>query len=213
MASSICAIIIYRVLLKYGGDIAVSAFGIINRIVMFALLPGIVIGQGLQPILGFNYGAGHYDRGLKVIKISIIAATVFCIAAFILLYSFPGFFARIFNGDAELIALTVYAARRIFITMPLIGFMMVGSTMFQALGKPVQAFFSSVSRTVLFLLPLVLILPNFWQLDGVWWASPITDVLTFLLILSLFIPQIRQLVKLRKNQLSIEENLREGQTA
>jgi putative MATE family efflux protein len=213
MASSICAIIINRVLLKYGGDIAVSAYGIINRIVMFALLPGIVIGQGLQPILGFNYGAGRYDRGLKVIKISIIAATVFCIAAFILLYSFPGFFARIFNGDAELIALTVYAARRIFITMPLIGFMMVGSTMFQALGKPVQAFFSSVSRTVLFLLPLVLILPNFWQLDGVWWASPITDVLTFLLILSLFIPQIRQLVKLRKNQLSIEENLREGQTA
>jgi putative MATE family efflux protein len=208
MASSICAIIINRVLNQYGGDIAISAWGIINRIVMFALIPGMVIGQGLQPILGFNYGAGRYDRGLKVIKIAIIAATVCCVAAFIFLYSFPGFFARIFNGDAELVALTVYAAKRVFITMPIIGFMMVASTMFQALGKPVQAFISSVSRTVIFLIPLVLILPNYWQLDGVWLASPITDALTFIMIMSLFIPQIRQLVKLRAGQADKGDNLR-----
>jgi putative MATE family efflux protein len=210
MASSICAIIINRVLKEYGGDISISAWGIINRIVMFALIPGMVIGQGLQPILGFNYGAKRYDRGLKVIKIAVTAATVSCVAAFIVLYAFPGFFARIFNGDAELVALTVYAAKRVFITMPLIGFMMVGSTMFQALGKPVQAFMSSVSRTVLFLLPLVLILPNYWQLDGVWSAFPITDALTFILILCLFIPQIRQLVRLRNNQGLIEN--RSGET-
>jgi putative MATE family efflux protein len=213
MAGSICAIIINRVLKEYGGDIAISAWGIINRIVMFALIPGMVIGQGLQPILGFNYGARRYDRGLKVIKIAIIAATVCCVAAFIFLYSFPGFFARIFNGDPELVALTVYAAKRVFITMPIIGFMMVASTMFQALGKPIQAFFSSVSRTVIFLIPLVLILPNYWQLDGVWLASPITDGLTLILILSLFIPQIRQLVRLRKRQLPIGEYRQETQSA
>ena len=204
MATSICAIIINRILNQYGGDLAVSAFGIINRIMMFALMPGMVIGQGLQPILGFNYGAKRYDRGLKVIKIAVMAATVFCLVTFVILYSFPGFFARIFNGDPELVSLTVYAARRIFITMPIIGFMMVGSTMFQALGKPIQAFFSTVSRSVLFLLPCVLILPNYWQLDGIWLAFPITDGLTFTLILSLFIPQIRQLIGLRRKQLSIE---------
>ena len=204
MATSICAIIINRVLNQYGGDLAVSAYGIINRIMMFALMPGMVIGQGLQPILGFNYGAKRYDRGLKVIKIAVTAATVCCVAAFIVLYSFPELFVRIFNSDPELIALTVYGARRIFIAMPIIGFMMVSSTMFQALGKPVQAFLSSVSRTVLFLLPAVLILPHYWQLDGVWLAFPITDGLTFTLVLSLFIPQIRQLVGLRKNQLQNE---------
>ncbi|MDD4924560.1 MAG: MATE family efflux transporter [Dehalococcoidales bacterium] len=210
MATSICAIIINRVLNQYGGDIAISAYGIINRIVMFALIPGMVIGQGLQPILGFNYGAKRYDRGLKVIKIAITAATVCCMAAFIVLYFFPGFFARIFNNDPELISLTVYGARRIFVTMPLIGFMMIGSTMFQALGKPIQAFLSSVSRTVLFLLPAVLILPNYWQLDGVWLAFPITDALTFILILILFIPQIRQLVRLRKGQADKKDSLQAG---
>ncbi len=203
MASSICAIITNRVLKEYGGDIAISAYGIINRIVMFALMPGMVIGQGLQPILGFNYGAKRYDRGLNVIKIAIIWATFFCSIAFAVLYTFPEFFARIFNSDPELIALTVYGAKRVFIMLPVVGFIMVGSTMFQALGKPIQAFLSSVSRTVLFLIPLVLILPNFWQLDGVWWAFPITDVLTFSLVLSLFIPQIRQLVRLRNNQLPV----------
>jgi putative MATE family efflux protein len=203
MASSICAIITNRVLKEYGGDIAISAYGIINRIVMFALMPGMVIGQGLQPILGFNYGAKRYDRGLNVIKIAIIWATFFCSIAFAVLYTFPEYFARIFNSDPELIALTVYGAKRVFIMLPVVGFIMVGSTMFQALGKPIQAFLSSVSRTVLFLIPLVLILPNFWQLDGVWWAFPITDVLTFSLVLSLFIPQIRQLVRLRNNQLPV----------
>jgi Na+-driven multidrug efflux pump len=82
--------------------------------------------------------------------------------------------------------------------------------MFQALGKPVQAFFSSVSRTVLFLLPLVLILPNYWKLDGIWLAFPITDVLTFILVLSLFIPQMRNLVKLRNNQAPAGDSFREA---
>ncbi len=213
MAGSICAIITNRVLNQYGGDIAVSAYGIINRIVMFALIPGMVIGQGLQPILGFNYGAKRYDRGLHVLRIAIIWATVFCGIAFAVLYTFPEFFARIFNGDPELVTLTAYGARRVFIMLPVVGFIMVGSTMFQALGKPIQAFLSSVSRTVLFLIPLVLILPNYWQLDGVWWAFPVTDILTFSLVLSLFIPQIRQLVKLRKSQPHIENRPHESQPA
>jgi putative MATE family efflux protein len=210
MANSICAIIINHILHQYGGDIAISAWGVLNRIMMFALIPGLVIGQGLQPILGFNYGAGRHDRGLKVIKISIISATVFCVAAFIILYSFPGFFAGVFSSESELISLTVYAARRIFITIPIIGFTIVSSTMFQALGKPIQAFLSSVSRTVLFLLPLVLILPHYWQLDGVWLAPPITDVLTFILVLGLFIPQMRNLVKLRAGQSDKRDNLQSG---
>jgi putative MATE family efflux protein len=213
MATSICAIIVNRVLNQYGGDIAVSAYGIINRIVMFALMPGIVIGQGLQPILGFNYGARRYDRALKVIKIAVISATVCCVAAFIAIYFFPEVFIKLFTSDDELIDLTAYAAGLIFLTLPLIGFMMVGSTMFQALGKPVRAFFSSASRTILFLLPAVLILPHYWQLDGIWLAFPIADALTFVLILCLFILQMRELLKLREGQGGIKDNLQDGRYA
>jgi putative MATE family efflux protein len=193
MASSLSVILVNRTLVAYGGDLAVSAFGIINRIIMFAIMPGIVIGQGLQPILGFNYGAKRYDRALRAIKIAIAAATVCSTGVFLVLNFVPEPFVRIFTTDNELIALGSYAARRIFFASYLIGFIMVGSISFQSIGKAVQSFVTAIARAVLFLIPLVLILPRFWQLDGIWLAYPLTDALTFILTLALFIPQIREL--------------------
>ena len=191
VTTSLSSILVNRMLVSYGGDYAVSAFGIIHRIMMFALMPGIVIGQGLQPILGFNYGAKRYDRALKVIKIAITAATACCVIVFVVLYFAPEPFIRIFTTDNELIALGAYAAKRIFIVLYLIGFIMVGSIVFQAMGKAVQSFITAISRPALFLIPLIFILSYYWQLEGVWRAFPITDVLTFILVLILFIPQIR----------------------
>jgi Na+-driven multidrug efflux pump len=158
---------------------------------MFALMPGIVIGQGLQPILGFNYGAKRYDRALRAIKIAMAAATACCIAVFLVLYFYPEPFIRIFTPDNELIALGSYGMKRIFLVLYLIGFMMVGGMVFQAIGKAVQSFITAISRPVLFLMPLVFTLPHFWQLDGIWLAYPFTDILTFILTLILLIPQIR----------------------
>jgi Na+-driven multidrug efflux pump len=178
-------------LLTFGGDLAISGYGLIQRIMMFALMPGIVIGQGMQPILGFNYGAGRYDRALKVIKIAIIAATSYSIVAFCALYFAPELFIRVFTADSQLIVLTAHAATRIFFAAYLIGFLIVGSIIFQAIGKAPQAFVTAIARPALFLLPLVFILPNYWQLDGVWLAFPITDALTAVLVLALLIPQIR----------------------
>jgi len=192
LAGSLSVIFVNRMLGAYGGDYAVSAFGIVNRIMMFALMPGIVIGQGLQPILGFNYGAKRYDRALKAIKIAIAAATACCVIVFMVLYFAPEPFISIFTTDSELIALGSYAAKRIFLVLYLIGFMMVGSLVFQSIGKAVQSFITSISRAALFLIPLVFILPHFLQLDGVWLAFPIADALTFLLTLILLIPQIRK---------------------
>ena len=192
LAGSLSAIFVNRVLVAYGGDFAVSAFGIINRIVMFALMPGMVIGQGLQPVLGFNYGAKRYDRALKAIKIAIVAATVCCVAAFMVLYFAPEPFIRIFTTDNELVALGSYAAKRVFLALYLIGFMMVGSLVFQSIGKAKQSFITAISRAALFLIPLVLTLPHFLQLDGVWLSFPIADALSFLLTLALFIPQVRE---------------------
>jgi putative MATE family efflux protein len=195
MAGSLSAIFVNRMLVTYGGDLGVSTFGIINRIMMFALMPGIAIGGGLQPILGFNYGAKRYNMALKAIKIAMIAATACCLVVFIALYFAPEPFIRIFTSDNELIALGSYAAKRVFLSLYLIGFIMVGSLTFQAIGKATQAFVTAISRPFLFLIPLVFILPRFLALDGVWLAFPITDGLTFLLTISLLLFQVRELKK------------------
>jgi Na+-driven multidrug efflux pump len=192
-AQSLAVVFVNRTLGVFGGDLAISSFGLIQRIMMFAIMPGIVIGQGMQPILGFNFGAKRYDRALRVIRIAIVAATIYSIIAFIALYFAPGLFVRIFTSDTELIASATHAARHIFFAAYLIGFVIIGSIVFQAIGKAAQAFITAVARPALFLLPLVFILPNYWQLDGAWLAFPITDAFTSILVLVLLIPQIRML--------------------
>jgi Na+-driven multidrug efflux pump len=190
-AQSLAVVFVNRTLLTLGGDLAISSYGLIQRIMMFALMPGIVIGQGMQPLLGFNYGAKRYDRALRVIKIAIIAATSYSIIAFFALYFAPELFIHVFTTDSELIVLAAHAARRIFFAAYLIGFVIVGSIVFQAIGKAPQAFLTAIARPALFLLPLVFILPSYWQLDGVWLAFPITDALTSILVLVLLIPEIK----------------------
>ena len=197
-AQSLAVVFVNRTLLALGGDLAISSFGLIQRIMMFAIMPGIVIGQGMQPILGFNFGAKRYDRALGIIRMAILAATIYSIVAFIALHFAPGLFVRVFTSDSELIASATHAARHIFFAAYLIGFVIIGSIVFQAIGKAAQAFVTAVARPALFLLPLVFILPNYWQLDGVWLAFPITDALTSILVLVLLIPEIRTF---RRNQL------------
>lgn len=197
-AQSLSVVFVNRTLGIFGGDLAISSYGLIQRIMMFALMPGIVIGQGMQPILGFNYGAKRYDRALKVIKIAVISATIYSIIAFFALYFAPELFIRVFTTDNELIVMAAHAARRFFLAQYLIGFIIVGSIMFQAIGKAPQAFVAAIARPALFLLPLVFILPNYWQLDGVWLAFPITDALTSILVLFLLIPQIKMF---RRNEM------------
>ncbi|MFC1967337.1 MATE family efflux transporter [Chloroflexota bacterium] len=193
MAASLSVILINRMLIVYGGDYAVSAFGIINRIMMFAVMPGLTVGQGLQPILGFNYGARRFDRALRVLKIAITAATVICFGVFLLLYLAPEPIIRIFTADETLVAMASHAARRVFLALYLIGFIMVGSLFFQSIGKARLSFVTSIARPFLFMIPLLFILSRFWQLEGIWLALPISEVLTFLLTLILFIPQVRKL--------------------
>ena len=188
VAGTFASVLVNRTVISFGGDIAIGAFGILHRIMMFALMPGMVIGQGLQPILGFNYGAKRFDRALRVIRIAIVWASGFSILAFFALFFFPEPFLRIFTNDAELVNVSVYASHRIFSVMPIIGAMMVGTVIFQAIGKVLHSIVTSLARSVLFLLPLILILPKYLQMDGVWLAFPLSDVLTFLLTLGLMIP-------------------------
>jgi putative MATE family efflux protein len=197
VATSFSAVFVNRMLIIYGGDIAISAFGIIHRIMMFAIMPGIVIGGGLQPILGFNYGAKRYDRAIKAILIALGAAFACGLFVFLIVFFDPQPFIRIFTNDVGLIASSVYAAKRIFLALSLIGLMMVGSLVFQSIGKATKSFVTSTARPIIFLIPVVLILPNFLGLNGVWLSFPISDGLTFLLTMSLLVPQI---LELRKKQ-------------
>jgi putative MATE family efflux protein len=193
LATSVSAVIVNNTLMRYGTDYSVAAFGILNRILMFALLPGIAIGQGLQPVLGFNYGARRYGLALRSVKLAAVSSTAFCVAVFFLIHFQPEPMARIFTHDARIIALTAHAARIAFFNVYLIGFIMVGSLTFQAIGKAGHSMLTAISRPVLFLIPLLLILPRFWSVNGVWLSFPIADALTFLLTLALFIPQVREM--------------------
>jgi len=192
VAGTFASVLVNRTVITFGGDVAIGAFGVLHRIMMFALMPGMVIGQGLQPILGFNYGAKRFDRALKIIRIAVTYSSGISIIAFLVLYFAPEPFLRIFTSDAELIAVSVYAAKRIFFVMPVIGFMMVGSIIFMSIGKVIQSILTSLARSVIFLLPLILILPRYWEIDGVWLSFPISDVFTFLLTLALLIPLLTE---------------------
>lgn len=203
LANSISSIFINRMLVSLGSDTAISAYGILNRISMFAMMPGISIGQGLQPILGFNYGVKRYDRAIKAIKIAIISATILCFWAFFVTYFVPEMLVRIFSSESNLITTSVYASKYLFITLYLLGFINVSTVMFQALGKATKAFVISIAKPLFFLLPLVLLLSTFLKLDGVWLAYPLADVLTFLLVLFLVIPQLKELRKMDVHKVNL----------
>jgi Na+-driven multidrug efflux pump len=179
----------------YGGDIALSAFGIIQRIMMFAMMPALVAGQGLQPVLGFNYGARRFKLALRSMTLAHIAATLLSIFMFLVIYFLPGPIISVFTSDGELIAEGTYAARLMFMALPLIGPLMVGSASFQAIGKAAQAFITALARPIGFLIPAVLILPRFLQLDGVWYSFPTADALTFALTVILTVPILRDFRK------------------
>jgi len=191
-ATGISAVFINRVLGSYGGDIAISAYGIINRVAMFTIMPGMVIGQGLQPILGFNYGAKRYDRALKSIKISIIVATACNIVIFLVLHFLPEPIIRIFTTDSALVEMSVHVAKYVFLVVYVMGIGILGSLIFQSVGRVTQSLVTAIVRPLALIL-LVFTLPKLWQTDGVWLSFPIADAIAFALSLVLLINQIKSL--------------------
>ncbi len=196
-ATSFIIVILNRSLIFYGGDMAVATFGIVIRVLMLVLMPLFSLGQGLQPILGFSYGARNGARALRAIKLSIIASTIISLVAFFPLVFNAEPIIRVFTNDPSLIIEATRAARLISLCIFLIGFQVVGSVLFQSIGKAVPAFLTAISRQILFFLPLILILPKFWQIDGIWLSYPAADILSFLFTLLLFIPEVRNLRRMK----------------
>jgi len=200
LSNSFSAIFLNNLLIIHGGDIAVSTFGLINRAMVFIFMPCMAIGQGMQPLVGFNYGARQYDRVFKVLRIALFSTTGIALAGFAFFFFFPAQIMGIFTTEQDLIAQTVHASKRMFLGIYLIGFITTASIVFQALGKAVQSFIASVARPALLLIPTLYIMSALWGLDGIWYTFPITDVLTALVVLALLLPLIRDLQKRRSSE-------------
>ena len=193
-----CIVVIFmnNQLVRYGGDMAVGAFGIANSIAMIFVMFIIGLNQGMQPIAGYNYGSQQTDRLMRVLKLTIFAATGIMIVGWLIAHLAPYFCARMFTTDPELIRQAIKAIQINMMMYPLVGFQMVVTNFFQCIGKVKISIFLSLSRQLLFLIPFLVILPQFFKLDGVWASLPSSDLLASLVAAFIMIVYLRRL----KNQ-------------
>jgi len=177
-AGSLMAIVVNQSIAHYGSDVHLAILGVINRVLMFVALPMIGLVQGLQPIVGFNYGARNMSRVKQAVWKATEHATVMGLACFAVLTLLPAPILRLFSTDIRLIEEGVFVTRLMAMMFPMIGFQIVGASLFQALGRAWPALFLSMSRQILFLIPLVLTLPLWLRLPGIWWSFPLADALS-----------------------------------
>lgn len=189
-AACIVTLFINQQMLKYGGDLAIGAYGIVNRISFFFIMINMGFNQGMQPIAGYNFGAGKYTRVKRVFKLTVICATIVSCVGFIVSEFIPDLAVSLFTNDPELKELADKGLRLTNLAFPLVGFQMVATNFFQSLGMVHKSILLSLSRQLLFLVPLIYFLPVFFGHRGVWMSFPIADtaaiVLSTILLLSLF---------------------------
>ena len=184
MASCFVVIVLNNQLKRYGGDMAIATFGMTNRFMFFFTMIVMGIQQGMQPIVGYNYGANLKDRMLRAFKLSVFCAT--CVMGVLWLFgvAWPEGFIRLFTHDEMLIAQSVAPARIMLCVMFAIGFPMITGNFYTSIGMAPKAIFLSLTRQILFLIPLIICLPLLFEyigwtaIWGVWWALPISDSLS-----------------------------------
>jgi len=183
VTGSVVAIIVNNSLRIFGGDIALIIVGILHRVTMFLFMPLFGVIQGMQPIVGFNYGAKKFDRVKEALKLSILATTAIATLGWLIAELFPFVIISAFTGDIEVIEKGSTIMRIVISMIPVIGIQIVGAALFQSLGKAVPSLILSLLRQVLLFIPLIIILPRVLGLGllGIWIAYPIADVLSVIL--------------------------------
>jgi len=198
IANSVQNLILNKTLFFYGGDMALSAIGIIMSSATLLFMPIVGLSQGAQPIIGYNYGARQYDRVKETLKKAIIAGTCIAVTGFLTIHCWPTQIAGLFSdGNVALTHMTAQAMLTFFAMFPVIGFQIICSNYFQAVGKATQSIVLSLSRQVLLFIPLLLILPHFWGIDGVWRTAPIADGLSVLLTATLIYFEMNNIKKMQ----------------
>ena len=174
---------------RYGGDMAIGAFGILNRILILFVMLVMGLTQGMQPIVGYNYGAQQFERVKQTLKYGVTTA------GFLAGQFAPEIVSRMFTDDAGLIALSVEGMRLATLVFPLVGIQIVVGNFFQSIGKAKLSIFLSLTRQLLFLAPCLLILPRFFELKGIWISLPVSDSLSFVTsmgVLYMFLREMRR---------------------
>ena len=193
------AIFVNQRLLEYGGDLAVGAYGIANRVGFIFIMINFGVNQGMQPIAGYNYGAQKYDRLMRVLKLAMIAGTCITTSGFLVAEFIPNICVRLFTSDSRLTELSVNGLRIMMAAMPIVGYQMIVTNFFQSIGKAKISIFLSLSRQLLFLVPLIGVLPLFFGVNGVWVAMPISDSFSALFALVMMVRYMRMFKKLQAN--------------
>ena len=174
---SIVVLLVNNILYRYGGETTVAVYAIISRSLMFALFPVLGITQGFLPIAGYNYGAKNFDRVREVINTALLYATVLASIIFSLIMVFTEAFVTIFTNDPNVLAQTPEAMRWVFAATPIIGIQLIGAAYFQAIGKALPALLLTLTRQGFFLIPLIFILPPYFDVFGVWLAFPLGEAI------------------------------------
>lgn len=191
-AACLIVILINQGLQRHGGDLAIGAYGIVNRISFVFVMIVMGLNQGMQPIAGYNFGAREFQRVDRVLKLTIFCATAIMSLGFLVAELFPRQLVMIFTTDEELIQHSISGMRIVFMMFPIIGFQMVTSNFFQSVGMAGKAIFLSLTRQLLFLLPCLLILPHFFQTNGIWMSMPVADALSSIVSFFMLYSQIKK---------------------
>jgi putative MATE family efflux protein len=205
LAACLVVLFINKGLKEYGGDLAIGAYGIVNRIIFFFIMIVIGLNQGMQPIAGFNFGARQYDRMMRVMKLTMIAATCVTTAGFLIGELCPGVVVSAFTTDESLKQLAIQGMRIVVAVFPIVGSQMVTTNFFQSVGMASKSIFLSLTRQLLFLLPCLYILPpimDAWMGDGalgVWMSIPTADLLSTVIALWMMAYQLKKFRKMQQS--------------
>ena len=202
VSASFLIIMVNNSLRAYGGDIAIATYSIVNKIVMFVTMPLFGIVAGVQPMIGYNYGAMKMNRVKESLKFSVLSTVGIGLFFSILFLVFPTPIISVFSNDPELIASGAFPLRMVILLFTLIGFQIIGAGFFQSIGKARPSIILSLTRQVLFLLPLILLLPLLWGENGIWIAFPIADLLA---IITTGIFLYKELKKINKLELAYSQ--------
>lgn len=190
IAASLVQVISNNALKAYGGDLAIGAMATISSISMIFLMPVFGINQGAQPIIGFNYGAKQYDRANKTFKISAIVAIILMTIGWILMQAKPELIVGMFNKDPKLMDITINGAKIYLFMLPIVGISITGSNYMQSVGKAKSAMILGLLRQVILLIPMIMVLPKFFELNGVWYAQPVSDLLSTMITIVVLVKEL-----------------------
>jgi len=206
IAQSAVQIVCNNSLQTYGGDLAVGAMTIINSLAMVFFMPIFGLNQGLQPIIGYNFGAEKHDRVKQTVKYGIITATIIVTIGFIIIQGFSQALVVIFNNDPSLIEITSHGMKLFLIMMPVVGGQIIVTNYFQSIGKVKISMFLSLLRQVIILVPCLIIIPIFMGLDGVWVAGAVSDFLSVIITITVFLKVSKEAVKVKEQKRVILED-------